>query len=231
MNNNKKLRNITKNINNKGVKREETQKQSYTEKFLSIAFWLLLSLIVFISFYFRFCSRKNIELKSSEIGFFVTLTLLFLIVFFVITIKGTGKSLYDQILSISSIILLITVCSSFLSLYIIIDMYFLYITLLLAFTSIWIAKNNLSNSKTVKFINPVIASFLAISSNANGFLWSVLKIKGKYQTLGLQIEGVEISYELIFKILMFPLFFMTVICSLYFTFKPSLLEDNKIIHK
>lgn len=232
MKNNKKLRNITKNINNKGVKRrEETRKQSFTEKFLSVAFWLLLSLLACISLYFHFSSRKNIEPKSSEIGFFVTLILLFLIVFFLITIKGSGKTIYDLILRVSSIILLIMAFSIFPVFYIIINLPYLYIIFLLVSTVIWTYVNNLGDSKVVKSANSVVAVILAIASYVNGFIWDILKIKDKFQTIGFQIEGVEITYELIFKIIIFPLFCMTAICSLYSTYKSFRLEDNKNINK
>ena len=210
---------------------EKVKKQNFTEKFLSIAFWLLLSIVIFISSYFLLCSRKNIEIKSSEIGFLMTLFFIFVSIFIVLTIKGSGKSIYDRILRVSSIVLLIMTCSFFLVFYIIINMPYLYVIFLLASIVIWIFINDSGDSKVVKSANSVVAVILAVVSYVNGFIWDILKVKGKFQTIGFQIEGVEITFELIFKIIMFPLFCMTAFCSLYSTYKSFSLEDNKNINK
>lgn len=159
--------------------------------------------------------------------FISILVLIHIIVLFILTIEDAGNTVWDLIFRFSSIILLFIIPATCSFIFSIIDCDFLFAIILIILTIIWIYMNKFTKFKSVKFTNTFIAVILAIFLHLNSYFWTIMRIKGKLKTSGIPIKGVELPYEQIVNIMLFPTLFMTSICALYTAYKSIRLEEDE----
>ena len=227
MKNNNKSGKISTKKKIKVIKREEDNNKCSWNKIFNLIFWGLFIVVFLFSIHLLECKIHDVEISSTKNRFLIALLFIYFSLFLLLTKKDYGKNIFDFILRFSSIILLLTIATLFTNIYLIMNKTFLYCILLLLFTTIWIAINKSSDFKIVKFGNSIVAVVLAIFLYINGFIWTILKVKGTCQTTDFIIKGVEMSYEQVVNIILFPLFFMTAICGLYFSYRSFRLEQQE----
>lgn len=224
---NNKLRiNHTKQESKKII-REDEKKQCFCDKVFSLFYWVLFIAIFLFSINLLVCKINNIEIGSVKIKLLLAVLLIYFSLFFLLTRKDYGKNVFNFILRSSSVILLLTLATLFINISLIMNNIFFYCFLLLLFTFLWIIINKSSDFKIVKFGNSIIAVVLAMFLYINGFIWTILRMKGIFQKLDFVIKSVQMTYEQLVIIILFPLFFMTSICGLYFSYRSFTLEQKE----